>query len=570
MDVLKDPMAWFTEQIAAGAATLSQAATCLDLLARTPEASSRLYNGRTPASIIAEWLHTSGLDQSRQFVEPSVMRTKLLNKIVTLLVSHGEAAAPWRWFSRSHDQRINETNLKPKDVLAFRRLVLHRIVATRADSSISDGIAAFHQARTVELEGRGVAYHVLRPAVTFLIHRISSATDQSIAAELYQPLLDTAYQWHGRDPFVTAMLELHHPSRPSATRGLQFIQDPAGAILHVDASSGRRQALVQLCLGVARQSLAEDKYADAQTAMEFAKTHFADLVLSKNPLWNQITKATPTMDSAIKSPVTVIVDGVKGHNIAFATAKDASLTSLYDTLYERAPWLQNSKYVLTTNSRRGVRNVADPISSLLTSPSDTFLSLRLTVPLCGGKGGFGSILRAQGGRMSSRKKKAGDVNASSRNLDGRRLRTVTEAKVLAEYLAIRPEMEQREKNERRKRWEDIVESTERKQEELMTSGSKTRLDGKWVESKEEAENKTREAIEKMMMAQRESSEEDVEEVEPAASASASGSKDTQQRAMYGWDDEDDEFLSDSEEEDEVSDEDVKEPAYEGKGKAKLA
>jgi hypothetical protein len=164
--------------------------------------------------------------------------------------------------------------------------------------------------------------------------------------------------------------------------------------------------------------------------------------------------------------------------------------------------------------------------------------------------------------MSSRKKKQGDVNGSSRNLDGRRLRTVTEAKVLAEYLAIKPEMEQREKEERRKKWEDIVASTERKQEELQNSRGTARLDGKWVEDKEEAENKTREAIEKMLMAQRDSSEEE-DEVQPTASSS----KPVQQRAMFGWDDEDDEFMSDSEEEDEVSEEDVK-PVMEGKGKGK--
>lgn len=165
--------------------------------------------------------------------------------------------------------------------------------------------------------------------------------------------------------------------------------------------------------------------------------------------------------------------------------------------------------------------------------------------------------------MSSRKKKQGDVNGSSRNLDGRRLRTVTEAKVLAEYLAIKPEMEQREKEERRKKWEDIVASTERKQEELQNSRGTARLDGKWVEDKEEAENKTREAIEKMLMAQRDSSEDEEDEAQPTASSS----KPVQQRAMFGWDDEDDEFMSDSEEEDEVSEEDVK-PVIEGKGKGK--
>lgn len=255
----------------------------------------------------------------------------------------------------------------------------------------------------------------------------------------------------------------------------------------------------------------------------------------------------------MQSPITIIVNSIRGQNIAFATQKDAPLTSIYDTLYERAPWIQNSSYILTTNSRRSVRHDAAPVSSLLSSPADTFLSLRLTVPLCGGKGGFGSILRAQGGRMSSRKKKQGDVNGSSRNLDGRRLRTVTEAKVLAEYLAIKPEMEQREKEERRKKWEDIVASTERKQEELQDSRGTARLDGKWVEDKEEAENKTREAIEKMLMAQRDSSEE-----EDDAQPTASSSKPVQQRAMFGWDDEDEEFMSDSEEED------VK-PVIEGKG-----
>ncbi|EDU48281.1 Telomere-Sde2 multi-domain protein [Pyrenophora tritici-repentis] len=269
------------------------------------------------------------------------------------------------------------------------------------------------------------------------------------------------------------------------------------------------------------------------------------------------------MDTTTQSPITVIVNSIRGQNIAFATEKDAPLTSIYDTLYERAPWIQNSSYILTTNSRRSVRHDTTPISSLLSSPADTFLSLRLTVPLCGGKGGFGSILRAQGGRMSSRKKKQGDANGSSRNLDGRRLRTVTEAKILAEYLAIKPEMEQREKDERRKKWEDIVESTERKQDELMNSRGTARLDGKWVEDKEEAENKTREAIEKMLMAQRESSEEDEDDVQPTASAS----KPVQQRAMFGWDDEDDEFMSDSEEEDEVSEEDAQ-PVVEGKGKAR--
>ncbi|KAF2017265.1 hypothetical protein BU24DRAFT_420305, partial [Aaosphaeria arxii CBS 175.79] len=266
-----------------------------------------------------------------------------------------------------------------------------------------------------------------------------------------------------------------------------------------------------------------------------------------------------------QSPITVIVDSIRGQNIAFTASKDAPLSSIYETLHERAPWIENSSYILTTNSRRVISHSSDPVSTLLASNADTFLPLRLTVPLCGGKGGFGSILRAQGGRMSSRKKKnQADANASSRNLDGRRLRTVAEAKALAEYLAIKPEMERKEREERKKKWEDIVASTERKQEELMSGRNKVRLDGQWVEDKEEAEAKTREAIEKMMMAQKESSEDDDDIEAPAASSSKAAAP----RAMFGWDDEDDEFMSDSEEED-VSEEETK-VQFEGKGKGKAA
>jgi hypothetical protein len=94
---------------------------------------------------------------------------------------------------------------------------------------------------------------------------------------------------------------------------------------------------------------------------------------------------------------------------------------------------------------------------------------------------------------SKRKKNEGDTNGSSRNLDGRRLRTVTEAKALAEYLSIKPEMERKEKEKRRQRWEQIVEATEQKERKIRTGGG-ANLDGKWIEAKEEAGERTRDAV----------------------------------------------------------------------------
>lgn len=170
-----------------------------------------------------------------------------------------------------------------------------------------------------------------------------------------------------------------------------------------------------------------------------------------------------------------------------------TVTQLREELSEKLP-TTDARLILTTTSKRQLPEQSDAsVSSYLSTSDDDFLSLRLGVPLCGGKGGFGSQLRAAGGRMSSRKNRNQEDHGSSRNLDGRRLRTVNEAKALAEYLAIKPDMEQKEKEKRRLRWEQIVQVSEQKETEIR-SGSKGRVDGKWVEAKEESNEKTRDAV----------------------------------------------------------------------------
>lgn len=174
---------------------------------------------------------------------------------------------------------------------------------------------------------------------------------------------------------------------------------------------------------------------------------------------------------------------------------------------------------------------------------------------------------------SKRKKNQGENNGSSRNLDGRRLRTVNEAKALAEYLAIKPEMAKKEKEERRKRWEQVVELAERKEEEIR-SGNKGKVDGKWVEEKEEANERTREAV---LAAMKSGDYRDnlVNNSKAVASSSSSeddgmegtSSKDTtppsepqskpKAKTFFGFD-EDDEFMSDDDDEEDEDDEDEEE------------
>lgn len=185
---------------------------------------------------------------------------------------------------------------------------------------------------------------------------------------------------------------------------------------------------------------------------------------------------------------------------------------------------------------------------------------------------------------SKRKRNQGENNGSNRNLDGRRLRTVTEAKALAEYLALKPNMDKKEKEMRRKRWEQVVDLAERREEELK-NGSKGRVDGKWVEEKEEASERTREAVLAAMQSgdykddllgtssgssgsvlQNIIEGSDENEVDGASSAATTPpkpteAKDLHSRTYFGFE-EDDDFMSEDEE-------DVKEVEAEEAGQAEF-
>ncbi|PYH84197.1 hypothetical protein BO82DRAFT_352173 [Aspergillus uvarum CBS 121591] len=288
--------------------------------------------------------------------------------------------------------------------------------------------------------------------------------------------------------------------------------------------------------------------------------------------------------------------------VTFSLSSSSSLADLTDKISSYLPpSIPLHSLILTTTSNKQLLPSAEPLLPYLASSSNDattttsfLLPLRLSVPLCGGKGGFGSQLRAAGGRMSSkRKRNQGDDNGSSRNLDGRRLRTVNEAKALAEYLALKPEMDKKEKEERRRRWQAVVEAAEKRQEELKNGGGKQKIDGQWMEDKEEMNEKAREAV---LMAMKDgmwtdnlrdtilggsstsaSASEGSDRDTPSSEEESEGDDDAKEEEMvdapgpsnttrssaprrYIGFDEDDEFMSDSEE-DEA--EDVK-----GKGKAR--
>lgn len=115
--------------------------------------------------------------------------------------------------------------------------------------------------------------------------------------------------------------------------------------------------------------------------------------------------------------------------------------------------------------------------------------------------------------MSSRKKKqnAEQATSSARNLDGRRLRTITEAKNLATYLATKPDMDRKEKEERRKRWEAVVELAEQREADMRAGktvdGRRKGLSSEWLEEKEEVGENVKNAVKLAMVADHREQEE---------------------------------------------------------------
>ena len=127
---------------------------------------------------------------------------------------------------------------------------------------------------------------------------------------------------------------------------------------------------------------------------------------------------------------TVLVSAFPPFNtLTLSAPRETSLEALYDLLTERYPQLpsndsNNLDLVLSPHSGP-IPSADTSLSSLLGDDCESLVSLRLIPRVRGGKGGFGSQLRAAGGRMSSQ---TTSNNDSCRYLSGRRLSTIKEAK----------------------------------------------------------------------------------------------------------------------------------------------
>ncbi|ORX99228.1 hypothetical protein BCR34DRAFT_592978 [Clohesyomyces aquaticus] len=294
--VLRNPLAWFLDQVAAGTADIPKAAMALQMLQRnaatatatataTPESAGSGLPRDQPASRIAQWLWSSGLENSKAFLEyPSAL---FVGRLIPQLLKEGQEAVVWRWFTYSPHQRASETGTDLVRITSFRAYILKDVVSNQLSNGVDGTQAMSTFLRAVkmrDLPGYHVSSRTLRPAGALLVNHILAQPQTVVTPELFDKFVKSVEAWTESAEMIRPLLLLHHPTTPNTEPGLAFLEQTEQSSKYLDPSSPkRRQWLVQLSLGVARQLLAEQRYTDAAWVLQYAQLHFPDMVAEPAP-----------------------------------------------------------------------------------------------------------------------------------------------------------------------------------------------------------------------------------------------------------------------------------------------
>ncbi|GJN94188.1 hypothetical protein Rhopal_007262-T1 [Rhodotorula paludigena] len=193
------------------------------------------------------------------------------------------------------------------------------------------------------------------------------------------------------------------------------------------------------------------------------------------------------------SPLPVLVSLFAPHprTVALSLAPSTPLAALAPLLARYCP--EHDQRLSYSTGHALPPSPAAPIASLRGARPDEgrFVALRLAVRVRGGKGGFASQLRAQGGRMSSNKAQNTD---SCRGLDGRRLSTMKEAQRLATLLEAEPDRLAAAAQAKQKKLEELQAEIKRLEqqagiEQPVASTSSAAASGASAGAEERAEGK---------------------------------------------------------------------------------
>jgi hypothetical protein len=166
---------------------------------------------------------------------------------------------------------------------------------------------------------------------------------------------------------------------------------------------------------------------------------FGDRLLNKD-----LFKEKPKQQ--YRSVIVTLFGDKKTICLVFPTDAHKTVFDIKQVVYKRILLEPKHQCLYTTSGK-----LLNDNASIFENENEEFVNINIKIRILGGKGGFGSMLRAQGGKMASQK----TTNFEAcRDLNGRRLRTVNEARRLADHLEQEPERQRAQREKVKKKIEE--------------------------------------------------------------------------------------------------------------------
>ncbi|KAH7139371.1 hypothetical protein B0J11DRAFT_41790 [Dendryphion nanum] len=282
--VLQDPVGWFLDQAALGAADFNAARRCIFILATlsdsiSPAGSTVSKKRERPATQVASYMKSTGMDTSSELFASETF----ISQIAPLLIKEGSEGILWHWFARKPPTESVIITKIPSIPSIFQSLVLREMVNSKLEngSSLTEVLGDFLRAHEHLKRHNIDPRSILRRAAQVLTKYICAHSQSSSDPNVFNSFIASAKVWGGQWTVpIQSTLWLHHPSHPSADMAFAFIQHP-NRPSNESLSEAQTKLFVHMYLETARQLLADQKFADAHQVLQITMKRFPDAVGAK-------------------------------------------------------------------------------------------------------------------------------------------------------------------------------------------------------------------------------------------------------------------------------------------------
>jgi hypothetical protein len=286
-------LAMIQDHLAHGTLSIKTFDTCLQVLWRD-QASNPDMQRMAVASKLVEWVNST-----KQLSMATILQNKSCRlHLVDLLVRENQSGLVLQW--------IRQENINPS------------LPPALATSLVKSEIRHHGLARAVQVVTSHflcpesiTRHHVMASRALFALYRamLTPAGPELLELSVYQQFRDVVFDnYLANDSSSTihhVMLELIHPSKPSANAAYAYLQriPTAEAFQSNMAKQGWRTWHLKLCLSTARLLIADEEFGKAEEMMEFAKNFphelGLDLSSSKEPLSAVLKPSAQVEDAAL-------------------------------------------------------------------------------------------------------------------------------------------------------------------------------------------------------------------------------------------------------------------------------